>query len=250
MTRPIALTSGGGGGKAPPPTLTEAALELFDATPAADGGKPGTPRGRIRFQFKPKELSIQKAAKWERQPSRGSKTAGPPDFKGADPCKMTFELFFDATDTMDGSVVERVESLFRCCVPTDESVGKKKAVPPLVQLHWGTVTSFPAFVTSVQAKYTLFAADGTPIRATCSVTLEEMPGDPLKQNPTSGGVASASRHVVVDGETLASVAWQEYGDPAMWRPLARANGIDDPLRLDVGSTVLLPSAEDLLAVQG
>jgi nucleoid-associated protein YgaU len=250
--RAIALHSaaGAGGRSSAPPSLTEASLELYDATPAAGGGKPGAPRGRITFQFKPKELSIQKAAKWERKPARGAKSAGPPEFTGADPCKLTFELFFDATDTMDGSVVAHVEDLFRCCVPTDESLGKKKGSPPLVVLRWGKVSSFAAFVTSVQAKYTLFTADGTPIRATCSVTLEEMPGDPLKQNPTSGGLAAGSRHTLVDGETLAAVAFREYGDPAMWRPLAAANRIDDPLRLTAGSTLLLPSAEELLAGHG
>ncbi len=106
---------------------------------------------------------------------------------------------------MDGSVVDRVEKLFRCCVPTEQSLAQKKASPPLVVLHWGKVTSFPAFVTSVQAKYTLFTPDGTPIRATCSVSLEEMPGDPLKQNPTSGAPGRAlaahrrrRRHARVD----------------------------------------------------
>ena len=71
-------------------------------------------------------------------------------------------------------------------MPTDESLGKKKASPPLVVLQWGTSRASPRSSTSVQAKYTLFTADGTPIRATCNVSLEEMPGDPLKQNPTSG----------------------------------------------------------------
>ena len=76
---------------------------------------------------------------------------------------------------MDGSVVARVEQLFACCVPTDDSLGKKKASPPLVVLHWGDVTSFAGFVTSVQAKYTLFTAEGTPIRATCNVRWRRCP---------------------------------------------------------------------------
>ena len=137
---------------------------------------------------------------------------------------MTFELFFDATDTMDGSVVARVEQLFSCCVPTDDSLGKKKSLPPLVVLHWGDVKSFAGFVTSVQAKYTLFTGKGTPIRATCNVSLEEMPGDPLKQNPTSGSLTLTSVRTVVAGDSLASIAYREYGDPgdvAPARPVQR-----------------------------
>ncbi|MBK8077634.1 MAG: LysM peptidoglycan-binding domain-containing protein [Kineosporiaceae bacterium] len=251
MPRPIALTAPAAGpAKSSSPSLTEAALELFEATPAADGGKPGAPCGRIAFQFKPKELSIQKSATWERQRARGSKSAGPPQFTGAEPCKLSFELFFDASTSSSGSVVAQVEQLFSCCVPTDLSLTHTKGSPPVVILRWGTVASFVAFVTSVQAKYTLFRADGTPIRATCSVTLEEMPGEPSRQNPTSGGLATASRHTVVDGESLASIAWQEYGDPALWRPLARANDIDDPLRVRPGRTLLLPAVDLLLTEHG
>jgi nucleoid-associated protein YgaU len=236
----------GGASTAARPSLTRAALELYEAKPAGAGGEPGSPLGRIPFQFNPKELSIQKSAKWERKPARGAKTAGPPEFTGADPCKLTLEIFFDASDTLDGSVVARVEQLFACCVPTDQSVAKKKASPPLVVLHWGKVTSFAAFVTSVQAKYTLFTPDGTPIRATCSVALEEMPGDPLKQNPTSGALAARTLHTVVAGDSLASIAYREYGDPGMWRPLAAFNGIDDPIRLRLGSSLFVPTADELL----
>ena len=171
----------------------------------------------------------------------------PPEFTGADPCKLTLEMFFDASDTELGSVVEPVEALFRCCVPTEDTQQNKKAVPPLVQLSWGTITSFPAFITSVQAKYTLFTPDGTPIRAMCNVSMEEMPGDPLGQNPTSGALSAYAVHKVVAGDSLASIAFREYGDPAMWRSLAEANNIDDPIRLAVGTTLMVPPAHELTA---
>ena len=39
---------------------------------------------------------------------------------------------------------------------------------------------------------------------------------------------------MIVGDTLASVAYAEYGDPTLWRPLAAFNGIDDPLRVPTG----------------
>jgi len=247
----IALHASAGGSKpgSASPSLTHAALEVYEPTPVGAGSKPGDPIDRIPFQFNPKELSISKSASWQPGKARDSATTGTPEFKGADPCKLTLELFFDATDTMDGKVVSLVEQLFRCCVPTDKSLSNppKPGSPPLVLLRWGSVTSFAGFVTSVQAKYTLFTAEGTPIRATCSVSIQEMPGDPLKQNPTSGGRALTSVRTVVSGDSLASIAYREYGDPTMWRPLAAFNGIDDPLRLRLGATLLLPTADDLMA---
>ena len=50
---------------------------------------------------------------------------------------------------------------------------------------WGGITSFPAYVSQVNVKYTRFAANGVPIRAVCTVNLEEMSAEDLKQNPTS-----------------------------------------------------------------
>jgi len=252
MSNPIALMSsaGGGGVSAPSPSgdqsrpqMEKAALKLYDPTPA--GGSPGGERGVIPFQFNPKEVTIQKAAKWERKTAKGAKTAGPPEFSGSEPCKLTLEMFFDASGKQDGSVVEAVEKLFSCTVPTEESVGQKKPSPPLVVLHWGAIASFPAFVTSVSAKYTLFAAGGLPIRALCSVALEEMPSEPWRQNPTSGSENVRKSHLLIAGDTLASVAYAEYGDPAAWRAVARYNGIDDPLRCRLGTRLLLPSPEEL-----
>jgi nucleoid-associated protein YgaU len=52
-------------------------------------------------------------------------------------------------------------------------------------------------------------------------------------------------HRTIVGDNLASIAYAEYGDPAHWRPLAAYNGIDDPLRLPNGRTILLPSLEEM-----
>jgi nucleoid-associated protein YgaU len=244
-SKAVALSSAGAG-RSGGGSTAKATLQLYAAKPASAGGAElASMLGSIQFQFNPKELSIQKSARWERKPSRNSKKASPPEFKGADPCKLTLEMFFDASDTEVGSVVEPVEELFRCCVPTDDTVRNKKGSPPLVQLNWGTIVSFPAFITSVQAKYTLFSADGTPIRATCTVSMEEMPVDPPGQNPTSGALSAHAVHTVISGDSLASIAYREYGDPSMWRPLAWANNIDDPMRLPVGTTLIVPAASEL-----
>jgi nucleoid-associated protein YgaU len=238
---------GSAGGKAVSgrPKMEKAKLTLYQPSPAAGGSKPGGELGSVSFQFNPKEVTIAKTAKWERKPATASKQAGPPQFIGPEPCKLTVEMFFDATGSQDGSVVEAVEQLMACCVPAKGAVSRGKPVPPLVVLHWGSISSFPAVVTSVSAKYTLFGGDGTPIRALCSVTMEEMPGEPWRQNPTSGGQRIERVHRVVSGDTLASVAFAEYGDPTQWRAVAAYNGIDDPMRIPMGTALLLPPAEEL-----
>lgn len=226
------------------PKLEHAYLQLHE--PSSDGSlsKPGAKIGTIDFQFNPRELSLSKSANWSRSSGRGNKKSGPPQFNGPQPSKLTLEMFFDASDTQDSDVVKRVEQLFACCVPTDASHQQRKGSPPWVLFRWGGLTGFLAYVSSVTAKYTLFTPGGLPIRATCSVTLEELAGEASRQNPTSGGQIPHRVHVVVTGDTLAGLAFAEYGNPTMWRSIADVNGIDDPMRLRAGTSLLLPSAEE------
>lgn len=245
---PVTFTaagSSGGGSSGAPPQLTHAYLQLHE--PPKDGGtaNPGPPMHRIPFQFNPKELSLSKTAKWKRDAQRNAKKSGVPEFTGAEPAKLTLEMFFDATDKMDSSVVKRVEQLFACCVPTDASREQKKGSPPWVVFHWGGMVGFPAFVSSVTAKYTLFTPGGTPVRALCTVTLEEISGEQAGQNPTSGALDARSVHTVVAGDTLHSVATKAYGRPGLWREIAEANNIDDPMRLRAGMTLLVPALEEI-----
>ena len=226
------------------PQMEKAALTLYDRH--AVPGSAGAERGTIPFQFNPKEVTIQKAAKWERKTAKGAKKAGPPEFSGSEPCKLTLEMFFDATGKQDGSVVEAVEKLFSCTVPTEESAGQKKPSPPLVVLHWGADHQLPGVrhlgQREVHAVHRRRPADPGPVHAS---RIEEMPSEPGRQNPTSGSDAVRRSHTVVEGDSLASVAYAEYGDPTAWRDVARFNGIDDPLRCLPGTRLLLPSPEEL-----
>jgi nucleoid-associated protein YgaU len=42
------------------------------------------------------------------------------------------------------------------------------------------------------------------------------------------------------GDTLSGIAAAEYGDPALWRPIARANGIVDPRHVEPGRELTIP----------
>jgi nucleoid-associated protein YgaU len=53
---------------------------------------------------------------------------------------------------------------------------------------------------------------------------------------------------MVEGDTLQSIAYRELGRPAYWRAIAELNGIDDPLRMTAGTTLLIPSRADAAKV--
>ena len=46
--------------------------------------------------------------------------------------------------------------------------------------------------------------------------------------------------MVTVGETLSAIAGREYGNPKMWRPIALANSVSDPRRLQPGMRLVIP----------
>ncbi|MDX3663349.1 LysM peptidoglycan-binding domain-containing protein [Streptomyces sp. ID05-26A] len=215
--------------------------------PPKPGGlqKPGAQIDEIKFQFNPKELTLAKNAKWQRQTQPNAAKAGVPEFKGAEPAKLSLEIFLDSTDTMGDATIKKVEQLFNLTVPTKDSRQGGKGSPPWVIFKWGTTTGFPSYVASVSAKYTLFTPGGMPVRALCTVNLEEVSGEPGGQNPTSGALAARNAHTLTAGDSLQSLAYKAYGNPELWRYIAEANNIDDPMRLTPGTTVLVPALEEV-----
>ena len=222
--------------------LEQARLDVYE--PGEKPGQTGAFRHKIEFQFNPKDLTITKGVKWNAKDQKTAGSAPPTSFTSPEAQKMSLEMFFDATRVPGGNVVSRVDALFATLVPTPASLGKTPS-PPFVKFSWGPLTGFLGYVKSVAAKYTLFGKEGRPLRAVCTVSLEELPSDLGKQNPTSGGIQP--RHVLTirEGDSLPVIAYREYGQAALWRPLAEVNGIDDPMRLRPGRTLYLPTAQEL-----
>jgi len=119
----------------------------------------------------------------------------------------------------------------------------KKGRPPKVRFQWGTAWSFNAVITSISQKFTLFSTDGTPVRATLTVSFQQIQdtAELAAQNPTSGGVGGERVWTVTDGDTLAWIAHKEYGDTSQWRRIADANKLTDVRSLVPGTVLVIPN---------
>jgi hypothetical protein len=208
----------------------------------------GDPKTRtLEFMYNPAELSTSKSANWNRPQQKGAASSGQPQFTGAGPQTVQMELWFDAWDAADADVKSSVMTLFEWTKPTPSSIQKKLPRPPVLAFKWGVnnpLDDLQVFLKTVNAKYVLFKPDGTPVRASASVSLEEVPEEPAKQNPSSGSLESRRSHLMKAGDSLHSVAWREYDDAGLWRGIAAFNGIDDPLRIPDGTRILVPTADE------
>jgi hypothetical protein len=201
----------------------------------------------LKFKYNPEKYSIEKSAKWNRPELPGADSTAEPQYVSGGPTTVSMEIFFDEFETVMGDVSGDVETLFSWTKPCPPTLMVGQPQPPLLAFHWGTnpaLSSFRGFLRSVDATYTMFRIDGTPIRATCSITLEEAPQEPGPTNPTSGTRPGMRVHVLTEDETLHSVAWAEYGRARYWRALAIFNDIDDPLRVAPGTRLLIPAPSD------
>jgi phage tail-like protein len=163
-------------------------------------------------------------------------------------CQYTLTgVIFDTeygTDPVDQSLLSTYLDLFFYWLEPLDSTGK----PPLLTFTWGTLhkqTNLPCTLTNSSVQFERLRYDGTPTRIKVQLTLTEVPTAEQGTNPTSGGPGGHRTHLLVADESLAAVAYREYGDAGMWPRLAKFNRIDDPARLRPGTLVRIPPSRVL-----
>ena len=206
--------------------------------------------GELEFQFNPTKYSVTRSASWTHAPKSAGITDTAAQYVGeSSPAEIKIDdILFDAFEKKIGDVSPDVKKLLDWTKPTADSISKKKPQPPILAFDWGgnpAIDEFKGYLESVTATYTLFNKSGKPIRAKCSISLKSVTKLGQKaQNPTSGALESRRSHLLVQGESLHSIAYAEYGLASYWRALATFNDIDDPMRLRPGARILLPTAEE------
>jgi hypothetical protein len=193
----------------------------------------------IEVMFNPNTYSIGKSVQWNA--TSDVRTNAPAlTFGGGGARELSLELFFDVTESTEDQPDVRLE--------TDPIVrlsrimrDKTKPRPPICTIDWGGASTedfpFTGLVSKLEQKFTLFHASGRPLRATLTLTFTEFlsrTDDLLETDP------ELTTRTVRRGDTLASIAWEVYRDPAAWRVIAVANGIVDPFRVPPGTKLTLP----------
>jgi nucleoid-associated protein YgaU len=187
--------------------------------------------------FNPQEVSISKSVNWRRIPVAESDVMRA-QFTHGEPAELGLELLFDTYELgLDVRLLtHQVEEL--ATVRGHGSIHR----PPVCRLVWGAQgVFFEGVLTAVTSTYTLFSQLGAPVRARLQCTFTEWLSplrEALLQHKQSPDVAKS--RVVRRGDTLSAIAGQEYDDPALWRPIARANGILDPRQLSPGQVLSIP----------
>ena len=192
---------------------------------------------RIQCLFNPNEYSISKTNSWKEKSTKNSNVPRL-EFTGGGPTQLKLDLFFDTYES-GGSARDYVRKIVSLTQISQSGSGDPE--PPRCMFSWGANFEFEAVITNLSARFTLFQSDGTPVRAVVSLTLKECkdPQVQKRQNPTSQGAAGHKVWVVRPGDTINGIAATEYGDPTIWRVIADANDLDNPMDLHPGQILVL-----------
>jgi hypothetical protein len=191
----------------------------------------------FKVLFNPNTYSIGKTLNWNARVNRAL-NASTLEFGGSANRNLTLELFYDVTETPGKDV--RVETNKMVALTRLKRDGQE---PPLVQITWGDgsqdLYNFPfvGVVSQLTQRFTLFRADGKPVRATLNVTFKEFLNTEIDQHETD---PEFTTRLVKRGDSMSSIAAEVYRDPALWRVIAEANQLDDPRDLPVGLRLNIP----------
>lgn len=194
----------------------------------------GTGRFGFEVMFNPAELSIEQGVSYAEHPTLG---ASDPiiQFVRAEGQTLSVELFLDRTNA-NSTVADDLARL-RKFVQIDSDLH----APPICELLWGD-TYIKGVVRSLSEKYVLFGQDGSILRARVSLSLRryEEPDITAKQANEQSPDRTRVR-VMREGETLAHIAQEAYGDPRLWNVIAAANNIDRPRFVAPGTPLKVPA---------
>ncbi|MCW3104352.1 MAG: hypothetical protein JWO09_2792 [Bacteroidetes bacterium] len=120
-----------------------------------------------------------------------------------------------------------------------------KHQPNYILVAWGTFI-MTGVLKSAKVNYTMFAADGTPLRAKMNISIGEQVNTSLLTKWLKLLSPDLSKAIVVkEGDTLPLMCFKEYGDSSLYVKVAEVNGLKNYRKLKQGMELLFPPLNNL-----
>ena len=184
--------------------------------------------------FNPEEYTLNKDNNFASQSIPG--LSGPIlQFVNGNQRTLDMELFFDTTANRTDvrEFTNKVTDLLK--------VDSELHAPPVLLVTWGSL-SLRCVLARVSQKFVQFLEDGRPVRARLTVSFNEFLDAEREAKEVNRQTADFTKvHITGAGETLEGIAARYYQNPFVWRAIAIANDIDEPLELEPGIELQIPS---------
>jgi hypothetical protein len=200
--------------------------------------KPTNNGKNVPVQFNPDSLKLSYTNQITPPQNASPADAAGGRFVGTGVTKLAAQLWFDAgSPTSTGNGVDDVRRLTQevAFFMTPIQQGRDH-VAPGVRFEWGSF-GFNGMMESFEENLEYFSPDGKPLRASVTFAITA-PRIVMLQSFTGAGTRKLA--VVQAGDSLQRMS-AARGAPENWRAVARANNIEDPLRLPPGQMLDLSS---------
>ncbi|MEB3180868.1 MAG: LysM peptidoglycan-binding domain-containing protein [Nostocaceae cyanobacterium] len=185
----------------------------------------------IAVMFNPEEYALDIANTFAEIGIPGLKTP-PIQYVRGNARNLKMELFFDTFEKRQDvrNKTLQISGLLNNNPETQ--------APPILLFSWGGF-NFKCVLESVGQRFTMFLEDGTPVRATLTVSFKEYQEVNIEIRKGLF-IGPPTIRNIVEGETLSKIAGNVLGDPSAWREIAELNNIDNPLKLIPGNQLIVP----------
>lgn len=218
-------------------SLVKAKIEIY--------GDLGILVGVVPCRFNPSQYTINKSVSYNTLSALGSE-GGMKQFIKSNAATLSLTLFFDSLMDASGKGASQELAALPVTTYTAPLVALTKILgsfhaPPKAGFVWGNLC-FIGVVTSLKQTFTMFDTFGKPLRAKVDITIESTNSELgfRRISPFESPDRTKSRKVV-EGMTLWSLAYQEYGDCEKWREIAEANHLQSPLDITPGQMLKIPA---------
>ena len=197
-------------------------------------------KSEIKVQFNPSEYNLSRSTSYAEKKILGMDNPFTQYIAGeSESLKIT--LMFDTyvpprqgrEDESGSDVRIQTEKIAKLM-----ALDPKKHRPPKVTFRYGSLI-FSGVITELNQTFTMFLANGMPVRAKLEVTFRSI-GAEKTHIPLESPDRTKCR-TLHEGQSLWGLAYEEYGDPEKWKEIARENEITNPLRVKPGQTLKLPA---------
>lgn len=124
----------------------------------------------FEFPYNPTKFSLDRKVSWE--DSKAMKEPyGILNFTGGSSDTVTFTTLLDVTEKDDdtATIHDDVVKLYKLTETSEKDNNYKR--PPILTMAWGDKFKFVGVITALKVDYTMFSADGRPLRADVTLTL-------------------------------------------------------------------------------
>lgn len=215
--------------------------------------EPYQPEKKFDLPINPEQFSQSFKVEYDSAQDSGSQ-GNDPQYKFTRPEELKLNFTLDGTgvvpikgqaSTFHKDVAQQVQDLLNVVYTMNNNTHR----PNFLRLLWGNFSfgsenGFNCILYDLQINYTLFAADGKPLRAKINATFvryDEVQRRLRKEGKQSPDVTHVRK--VTAGDTLPLMSHRIYGDPSYYLQVAKVNSLVNFRRLVTNKDLRFPPLE-------